>query len=31
MVETVILAIIIVALLQLMVWGDFFGHRHSGH
>jgi len=32
MIETVIAAIIIVALLQLMVWGDFFsGHRRGGH
>lgn len=30
MVETVIAAIIIVAILQLMVWGDFFSGHHRG-
>lgn len=30
MVETVIAAVIIVTVLQLMVWGDFFsGHRRG--
>lgn len=31
MVETVIAAIIIVTILQLMVWGDYFSKHGRGH
>lgn len=31
MIETVILALIIVLVLQLLVWGDFFSGRRRNH